>query len=162
MWGQVPFCSHCLRFGPFFLDLAPIANRRICFLLKNCKQKLIVESNDVVDSLIAFAQMFEFVLNIFFENEVVKLTYFYYYNVCIVSFISELPTTKPTLWTERDRYEPGEILVANCSSPPSQPRVELKLSINNMVVSGTFSISNYSKTASLHSSSLAMSNFWFE
>lgn len=63
----------------------------------------------------------------------------------IVSFISELPTNKPTLWTERDRYEPGEILVANCSSPPSQPRVELKLSINNMVVSAKFNILKYSK-----------------
>lgn len=114
---------------------------------------------------IPYGQMFEFVWNIIFENEVVKLTYFYKNffflknNVCIVSFISELPTTKPTLWTERDRYEPGEILVANCSSPPSQPRVELKLSINNMVVSGKFSIWKYSKNRiSRHSSFFIGSN----
>ncbi|XP_031619649.1 uncharacterized protein LOC116338489 [Contarinia nasturtii] len=47
--------------------------------------------------------------------------------------VVDLPERKPMLWTEHERYEPGEILVANCSSPPSRPRVELKLSINNLV-----------------------------
>ncbi|XP_055322028.1 uncharacterized protein LOC129578019 isoform X2 [Sitodiplosis mosellana] len=47
--------------------------------------------------------------------------------------VVELPETKPILWTDRERYEPGDVLIANCSSPPSRPRVELKLSINNLV-----------------------------
>lgn len=84
--------------------------------------------------------MFEFELNILFVRMVwfwIDL-YFILFFLCLVSFISELPATKPILWTERDRYESGEILVANCSSPPSQPRVELKLSINNLVVSAKF------------------------
>lgn len=51
---------------------------------------------------------------------------------------TELPETKPHLWADRERYEPGDVLIANCSSPPSQPRVELKLSINNLVVSKWF------------------------
>lgn len=47
----------------------------------------------------------------------------------------ELPETKPFLKVERNHYEAGDILRANCSSPPSRPRVELKLLINNLVVS---------------------------
>lgn len=50
-------------------------------------------------------------------------------------FLTELPEAKPILWTERHRYEPGDVLLANCSSLPSRPRVELKLTINNQVVS---------------------------
>lgn len=59
-----------------------------------------------------------------------------YWFKCILFFIqTELPETKPHLWADRERYEPGDVLIANCSSPPSRPRVELKLSINNLVVS---------------------------
>lgn len=110
-----------------------------------------------VDFLIAFGKMSEFKSNVI-SVKWKWLNWLIFLNVCIVSFISELPTTKPTLWTERDRYEPGEVLVANCSSPPSQPRVELKLSINNMVVSENFCILKYPKTASLYFSFFIDSN----
>lgn len=50
-------------------------------------------------------------------------------------FFAELPTTQPVLWTDRDRYEPGHMLRANCSSPPSKPRVELRFTLNNIGVS---------------------------
>lgn len=46
----------------------------------------------------------------------------------------ELPESRPTLWTELDRYEPGDVLRANCTSPPSRPQAELTLTINNIVV----------------------------
>ncbi|CAG9806620.1 unnamed protein product [Chironomus riparius] len=48
--------------------------------------------------------------------------------------VVELPESRPTLWTEYDRYEPGDVLRANCSSPPSRPQAELTLTINNIVV----------------------------
>ncbi|CAO1427951.1 unnamed protein product, partial [Diamesa hyperborea] len=48
--------------------------------------------------------------------------------------VVELPETRPSLWTEHDRYEPGDVLRANCSSPPSRPQAELTLTINNIVV----------------------------
>lgn len=60
-----------------------------------------------------------------------------FFSCCLISH-TELPETKPIIWADRERYEPGDVLVANCSSPPSRPRVELKLSINNMVVSNYF------------------------
>ncbi|XP_075148064.1 uncharacterized protein LOC142222025 [Haematobia irritans] len=49
--------------------------------------------------------------------------------------VVELPDKRPLLFTEQTRYEPGDVLRANCSTPPSRPRAELKLTINNMVVS---------------------------
>lgn len=58
----------------------------------------------------------------------------------------ELPESRPTLWTEYDRYEPGDVLRANCSSPPSRPQAELTLTINNIVVSShenKFSVSTF-------------------
>nr|XP_036212852.1 uncharacterized protein LOC106622512 [Bactrocera oleae]XP_036212853.1 uncharacterized protein LOC106622512 [Bactrocera oleae]XP_036212854.1 uncharacterized protein LOC106622512 [Bactrocera oleae]XP_036212855.1 uncharacterized protein LOC106622512 [Bactrocera oleae] len=48
--------------------------------------------------------------------------------------VVELPEKRPTLFTEHTRYEPGDVLRANCSTPPSRPRAELKFTINNMVV----------------------------
>ncbi|XP_055588140.1 uncharacterized protein LOC129740482 [Uranotaenia lowii] len=48
--------------------------------------------------------------------------------------VVELPDGGPTLWTEQNRYEPGDVLRANCSSPPSRPKAELKLTLNNIVV----------------------------
>ncbi|CRL05293.1 CLUMA_CG018048, isoform A [Clunio marinus] len=51
--------------------------------------------------------------------------------------VVEFPETRPTLWTERERYEPGDVLRANCSSPPSRPQAELTLTINNIVVYST-------------------------
>lgn len=65
-------------------------------------------------------------------NEIYVLFFFF------SSFHAELPESRPTLYTEYDRYEPGDVLRANCSSPPSRPQVELTLTINNMVVSAKF------------------------
>ncbi|XP_030370749.1 uncharacterized protein LOC115621286 [Scaptodrosophila lebanonensis] len=48
--------------------------------------------------------------------------------------VVELPDKRPQLYTEHTRYEPGDVLRANCSTPPSRPRAELKFTINNMVV----------------------------
>uniref|UniRef100_A0A1B0ESH5 Uncharacterized protein n=1 Tax=Glossina morsitans morsitans TaxID=37546 RepID=A0A1B0ESH5_GLOMM len=45
------------------------------------------------------------------------------------------PEKRPQLFTELTRYEPGDILRANCSTPPSRPRAELRFTINNMPVS---------------------------
>lgn len=49
--------------------------------------------------------------------------------------VVEYPEKRPILFTEHNRYEPGDVLRANCSTPPSRPRAELKFTINNMVVS---------------------------
>ncbi|XP_055851783.1 uncharacterized protein LOC129916047 [Episyrphus balteatus] len=49
--------------------------------------------------------------------------------------VVEYPEKRPMLFTEHNRYEPGDVLRANCSTPPSRPRAELKFTINNMVVS---------------------------
>lgn len=38
-----------------------------------------------------------------------------------VNLFPELPHAAPTLFTERDRYDAGDILKANCSTPPSKP-----------------------------------------
>ncbi|XP_065072468.1 uncharacterized protein LOC135696859 [Ochlerotatus camptorhynchus] len=48
--------------------------------------------------------------------------------------VVELPESGPTLWTEHSRYEAGDVLRANCSSPPSRPRADLKLTLNNLVM----------------------------
>ncbi|XP_017873867.1 PREDICTED: uncharacterized protein LOC108621197 [Drosophila arizonae] len=48
--------------------------------------------------------------------------------------VVELPDKRPQLYTEHTRYEPGDVLRANCSTPPSRPRAELKFTINNMVI----------------------------
>uniref|UniRef100_A0A1B0A7Y0 Ig-like domain-containing protein n=1 Tax=Glossina pallidipes TaxID=7398 RepID=A0A1B0A7Y0_GLOPL len=46
--------------------------------------------------------------------------------------VVEFPEKRPQLFTELTRYEPGDILRANCSTPPSRPRAELRFTINNM------------------------------
>ncbi|KAH8340641.1 hypothetical protein KR059_003172, partial [Drosophila kikkawai] len=48
--------------------------------------------------------------------------------------VVELPDKRPVLLTEHTRYEPGDVLRANCSTPPSRPRSELTFTINNMVI----------------------------
>ncbi|XP_055525390.1 uncharacterized protein LOC129718544 [Wyeomyia smithii] len=48
--------------------------------------------------------------------------------------VVELPDSGPTLWTEHNRYEAGDVLRANCSSPPSRPKAVLKLTLNNIVI----------------------------
>ncbi|KMZ03023.1 uncharacterized protein LOC6727721 isoform X2 [Drosophila simulans] len=47
--------------------------------------------------------------------------------------VVELPEKRPQVFTEHTRYEPGDVLRANCSTPPSRPRAELTFTINNMV-----------------------------
>lgn len=51
--------------------------------------------------------------------------------------VVELPDKRPQLYTEHTRYEPGDVLRANCSTPPSRPRAELTFTINNMVISNS-------------------------
>ncbi|KAH8271322.1 hypothetical protein KR018_006598, partial [Drosophila ironensis] len=48
--------------------------------------------------------------------------------------VVELPDKRPLLTTEHTRYEPGDVLRANCSTHPSRPRAELTFTINNMVL----------------------------
>lgn len=47
----------------------------------------------------------------------------------------EFPEKRPQLFTEHSRYEPGDVLRANCSTPPSRPRAELRFTINQVPVS---------------------------
>ncbi|XP_043470550.1 uncharacterized protein LOC122503860 isoform X2 [Leptopilina heterotoma] len=42
-----------------------------------------------------------------------------------------LPKGKPVIASERDRYDPGDTLKANCSSPPSKPPSRLSFTLNN-------------------------------
>ncbi|KAI5644490.1 hypothetical protein NE865_03379 [Phthorimaea operculella] len=41
-----------------------------------------------------------------------------------------LPTQDPTLNSDKDRYQPGEVLRANCTSSPSKPAANLTIYIN--------------------------------
>ncbi|XP_017475064.1 PREDICTED: uncharacterized protein LOC108365531 [Rhagoletis zephyria] len=49
--------------------------------------------------------------------------------------VVEFPEKRPQLFTEHARYEPGDILRANCSTPPSRPRADLHFTLNNIPVS---------------------------
>jgi hypothetical protein len=49
--------------------------------------------------------------------------------------VTALPETPPVIYTEHDRYEPGDTLRANCSSPPSKPAASLSFFLNNIPVS---------------------------
>ncbi|XP_064550434.1 uncharacterized protein beat-IIb [Drosophila montana] len=48
--------------------------------------------------------------------------------------VVEFPEKRPQLFTEQKRYEPGDVLRANCSTLPSRPRAELRFTINQMPV----------------------------
>lgn len=48
--------------------------------------------------------------------------------------VIEFPEKRPQLFTEHTRYEPGDVLRANCSTPPSRPRAELRFTINHIPV----------------------------
>ncbi|SPP80676.1 uncharacterized protein LOC117583333 [Drosophila guanche] len=48
--------------------------------------------------------------------------------------VVEFPEKRPQLFTEHTRYEPGDVLRANCSTPPSRPRSELRFTINNVPI----------------------------
>ncbi|XP_045496562.1 uncharacterized protein LOC123694960 [Colias croceus] len=41
-----------------------------------------------------------------------------------------LPTSIPVLSADKDRYQPGEILRANCTSPPARPSANLTIFVN--------------------------------
>lgn len=49
-----------------------------------------------------------------------------------------LPTKVPVLVTDKDRYQPGEILRANCTSPPARPATNLTIFVNEEPVSNLF------------------------
>lgn len=60
--------------------------------------------------------------------------------LCLLSLIiiPELPHSPPTLWTEFTKYDPGDILRANCSTQPSKPSSTITFQLNQNVVSKTF------------------------
>lgn len=47
----------------------------------------------------------------------------------------DLPLTPPILWTDQRRYSPGDLLYANCSTPPSRPPATLSFQLNYVPVS---------------------------
>lgn len=47
----------------------------------------------------------------------------------------ELPKSKPIIVTDKDKYYPGDTLIANCTSPASRPAASLTFFLNNMPVS---------------------------
>ncbi|XP_012144187.1 uncharacterized protein LOC100881058 [Megachile rotundata] len=51
-------------------------------------------------------------------------------NLTVVS----LPEGTPIIVSERERYDPGETLRANCSLPPSKPPAHLSFTLNNVMV----------------------------
>lgn len=51
---------------------------------------------------------------------------------------TELPHSPPTLWTEFTKYDPGDILRANCSTQPSKPSAALTFLLNQYAVSKAF------------------------
>ncbi|XP_045449122.1 uncharacterized protein LOC123657645 [Melitaea cinxia] len=48
-----------------------------------------------------------------------------------------LPTKVPVLVTDKDRYQPGEILRANCTSPPARPATNLTIFVNEEPISAS-------------------------
>lgn len=51
-------------------------------------------------------------------------------NLTVVS----LPKVKPVIVSERERYDAGDTLRANCSLPPSKPPAHLSFTLNNVAV----------------------------
>lgn len=48
---------------------------------------------------------------------------------------ADLPKNGPTIATSKARYDPGDKLIANCSSHPSKPHATLSFYVNNIPVS---------------------------
>ncbi|XP_041968162.1 uncharacterized protein LOC121725337 [Aricia agestis] len=46
-----------------------------------------------------------------------------------------LPTSTPVLVADKDRYQPGELLRANCTSPPARPPTNLTVYVNEEPIS---------------------------
>ena len=57
---------------------------------------------------------------------------------CFSLEISVLPDKPPTLTTDKSFYIVGDLLRANCTSPPSRPAATLSFVMNNIVVSLVF------------------------
>ncbi|KYQ53153.1 hypothetical protein ALC60_07883 [Trachymyrmex zeteki] len=55
----------------------------------------------------------------------------YIYSIWEFSFWYFLPREEPIIVSERDRYDPGDMLRANCSLPPSKPPVHLSFTLNS-------------------------------
>lgn len=53
-------------------------------------------------------------------------------------YVSALPKVKPVIVSERERYDVGDTLRANCSLPPSKPPAHLSFTLNNVAVSDTY------------------------
>lgn len=50
-------------------------------------------------------------------------------------FVLELPKSKPIIATDKDKYDPGDTLMANCTSAASKPAASLTFFLNNIQVS---------------------------
>ncbi|KAL2711824.1 hypothetical protein V1478_018845 [Vespula squamosa] len=48
-----------------------------------------------------------------------------------------LPEGKPFIVSDRERYDPGDTLRANCSLPASRPTARLSFALNNIPVRST-------------------------
>ncbi|XP_025416889.1 uncharacterized protein LOC112688090 [Sipha flava] len=65
----------------------------------------------------------------------------------------KLPKSKPVIVTDKDKYDPGDTLVANCTSPASRPAAGLTFFLNNMPIGSPetlkYSTSNFLKLSML-------------
>ncbi|CRL05252.1 CLUMA_CG018055, isoform A, partial [Clunio marinus] len=59
---------------------------------------------------------------------------FYTATATSVLQVVELPHSPPTLWTEFTKYDPGDILKANCSTQPSKPSATITFLLNQYAV----------------------------
>ncbi|XP_043270696.1 uncharacterized protein [Venturia canescens] len=48
--------------------------------------------------------------------------------------VVSLPRGSPVIATERDRYDPGDTLKANCTAQPSEPPATISFTLNNQLV----------------------------
>ncbi|XP_025193341.1 uncharacterized protein LOC112593207 [Melanaphis sacchari] len=48
--------------------------------------------------------------------------------------VVELPKSKPVIVTDKDKYDPGDTLIANCTSPTSKPATNLTFYLNNVLI----------------------------
>ncbi|KAI5753739.1 hypothetical protein M8J77_002932 [Diaphorina citri] len=52
--------------------------------------------------------------------------------------VVHLPESAPVISTEHERYDPDDILRANCTSSPSKPAATLSFLLNNIPVSAYY------------------------
>ncbi|KAF0770208.1 Ig-like domain-containing protein [Aphis craccivora] len=48
--------------------------------------------------------------------------------------VVELPKSKPVIVTDKDKYDPGDTLIANCTSGASKPAASLTFFLNHMPI----------------------------